>query len=71
VWQVKYLIEKKCFGILEALGVKLGLSTGRIRLYFIYVTCLTLGSPIVVYLFIAFWQNFKHYRAQSKKMIKV
>tara|TARA_X000000950_G_scaffold165022_1_gene201667 strand:- start:8617 stop:8838 length:222 start_codon:yes stop_codon:yes gene_type:complete len=69
VRQVKYLIEKKIFGVLESFGVKLGISSAKVRLYFIYVTFLTLGSPVVIYLILAFWQNFKRYKYQKKKSI--
>jgi len=55
----KYLIERRFFGVCTYLGEKLGISDSRIRLYFIYTSCLTLGSPLVVYLFVAFWMDVK------------
>lgn len=55
------LIEKQGFGVCHYLGNKMGVQISRVRLYFIYLSFGTLGSPIVIYLFIAFWLNVKKY----------
>lgn len=56
-----YLFEQKAFGVCEKIGEKLGISSNIIRLYFIYTTFLTFGSPIFFYLVLAFWMNVKKY----------
>lgn len=58
---IKPIVEKYSFGVCSYLGYKLGVKDSRVRLYFIYTSFLTLGSPIVFYLFIVFWLNFKKY----------
>jgi phage shock protein C len=58
---VRNIIEKQGFGVCTYLGNKMGVQISRVRLYFIYLSFGTLGSPIVVYLFIAFWLNVRKY----------
>lgn len=59
--QLKGLIEKQVFGVCQYIGEIIGISPGRIRTYFIYLSFGTLGSSIIVYLFLAFWINIRKY----------
>lgn len=60
---IQYKIEKYAFGVCSFWGEKLGLATSAIRFFFIYASFLTLGSPIVIYLSLAFLMNIhKHLR---------
>ena len=52
-------IEWSIFGVCAYLGRKLRMPSKRIRLYFIYASFLTLGSPIIVYLTMAFILNLR------------
>lgn len=63
---IKYFVEKRVYGVCTYLGEKFGISTSRIRLYFIYTSFITMGSPIIIYLIMAFWINFKKYIRSSK-----
>ncbi len=65
----KYAIEKSAFGVCTFLGDKMGISTRRIRLYFIYTSCLTLGSPVLFYLIAAFWLNLKRYTEEKRTSV--
>lgn len=56
----KHFIEWQVFGVCSYIGEKIGIATTTIRKHFIYISLLTMGSPIVVYMFIAFWVNFKN-----------
>lgn len=48
------------------LGEKMGVATSSIRLFFIYTSFLTLGSPLVIYLAMAFVLNLRrHMRRRS------
>ncbi|GAB4377725.1 MAG: hypothetical protein Kow0075_06730 [Salibacteraceae bacterium] len=51
--------ERKAFGVCEWLGEKWGIESSRIRLYFIYVSFFTFGSPIVIYFILLFWLEQK------------
>ncbi len=58
---MKTFIEKYSFGVCNYLGSKMGLASSRVRVYFIYASLFTFGSPIVIYLAVAFWLNIKRY----------
>jgi phage shock protein PspC (stress-responsive transcriptional regulator) len=47
-------LEKKIFGVCQWWADKLGVRSSRVRLYFIYLSCVTVASPIVAYLVMAF-----------------
>lgn len=57
--RLQYFIESQAFGVCTALGEKLGFATSSIRLSFIYLSFLTFGSPVIVYLILAFWLNLR------------
>ena len=59
--KVKQFIEWHVFGVCTAIGEKMGIATSTIRKYFIYMSFFTLGSPVIIYLFVAFWMNIKKY----------
>ena len=46
--------ENKAFGVCEWWGKKLGINTTKIRMYFIYLSFFTVGSPIILYFVMAF-----------------
>ena len=62
---IKYEVEKSAFGVCTYLSEKLGIASGRVRTYFIYLTFATLGSSVLVYLFLAFWINIRKYLKRS------
>ncbi|MFZ5555037.1 MAG: PspC family transcriptional regulator [Bacteroidota bacterium] len=53
--------EKQAFGVCEWWGKKLGMQTKNIRLTFIYLSFITFGSMLFVYLVMAFILQHKHY----------
>ncbi len=64
--QIKHYFENHAFGVCAALGDKLGIATSSIRLFFIYASFLTLGSPIIIYMSLAFMLNIRgHLRRRS------
>lgn len=52
-------LEKYAFGVCTRLGEKLRIPISSIRLFFIYSSFLTFGSPIIIYLALAFAMNFR------------
>ncbi len=53
--------EQQTFGVCEWWGKKLGISTTRIRMYFIYLSFFTFGSLIILYFVMAFMLEHKEY----------
>jgi phage shock protein PspC (stress-responsive transcriptional regulator) len=64
---LKHFIEWQVFGVCAAIGERLGIATSVIRKNFIYISCITMGSPVIIYLFIAFWMNIKKYILYSRR----
>jgi len=60
-----HIFTRPVFGVCTFIAEKMGVARERIRLYFIYLSFLTLGSPIIIYLFVAFWLNVKRYIRHS------
>ncbi|HEY1047124.1 MAG TPA: PspC domain-containing protein [Bacteroidia bacterium] len=65
----KSLIEKTAYGVCAKIGEKMGLSTKRIRLFFVYASFLTLGSPVIVYMILAFWMNMRRYAREKRTAV--
>jgi len=64
--KIQLFFEGYAFGVCTYLGEKLGIATSSIRLFFIYASFLTLGSPVVIYLAFAFILNMRaHLRKRS------
>jgi len=66
----RYFVENQIFGVCTRMGEVLNFSASSIRLYFIYATFLTFGSPIIIYLVMAFWVELgKHLRRHKNPTI--
>jgi len=65
--RIKDFVEWQAFGVCSAIGGRLGIATSRIRMWFIYISFLTMGSPIVIYMVLAFWMNMKKYMKAAKR----
>ncbi|MCU0430508.1 MAG: PspC domain-containing protein [Cytophagaceae bacterium] len=62
-------LEKQAFGVCTFLGERLRISSASIRLFFIYTSCLTFGSPVILYLILAFLLNIhKHLRKERSSI---
>ncbi|MCB0819378.1 MAG: PspC family transcriptional regulator [Bacteroidetes bacterium] len=61
--------EKQTFGVCTWLGDKLHMKSAQIRLFFIYASFLTLGSPLIVYLHMAFVLKIKEYIQSSRTRV--
>ncbi|MBC8033562.1 MAG: PspC family transcriptional regulator [Chitinophagaceae bacterium] len=64
---LRHFIEWHLFGVCTYIGEKMGIATGTIRKYFIYISLMTMGSPVVFYFFIAFWMNVKAYILNARR----
>jgi phage shock protein PspC (stress-responsive transcriptional regulator) len=55
------LTENGAFGVCTWLGKKMGIYNGNIRLAFIYLSFITFGSPLIIYIIMAFILKHKHF----------
>ncbi len=62
-------MERSAFGVCSYLGEKMGLASARVRMYFIYLSFVALGSPVIIYLFVAFWLNVKRYIRSKRNLL--
>ena len=53
--------EQQAFGVCQWWGNKLGIDTTSVRMYFIYLSFFTVGSPIIIYFIMAFILEHKNY----------
>lgn len=61
VTQLKYFFEKHGFHVSSRLADKLGIRTSNVRLFFIYISFVTVGLGFGVYLTLAFWIKLKDF----------
>lgn len=64
---LKNFIEWNAFGVCTAIGDRIGIATSRIRTWFMYISFLTMGSPIIIYMVLAFWMNMKRYIMAARR----
>jgi phage shock protein PspC (stress-responsive transcriptional regulator) len=65
--KIREILELNAFGVCTAIGEKLGIASSKIRTWFIYISFLTMGSPIIIYMIMAFWMNMKRYILFGKR----
>lgn len=65
--RLRGFFEWGAFGVCTAIGEVVGIATSRIRMWFIYISFLTMGSPLIVYMVLAFWLNIKKYILYSRR----
>ncbi len=58
---LKFLVESNAFGVCERIGEKLHMPAKDIRLFFIYASCITVASPVIIYMILAFWMKMRDY----------
>lgn len=68
--KIQNYFETQAFGVCEWWGEKLGFKTHKIRLFFIYLSFLTFGSPLIIYLIMAFILEHKDwFKLEKRKTI--
>jgi phage shock protein PspC (stress-responsive transcriptional regulator) len=59
VEKIKTFFERQAFGVCEWWGEKFEIKSANIRLFFIYTSFLAIGSPLIIYLVMAFVLNLR------------
>lgn len=70
--KIAFFFEMRSFGVCSWWARKFGIESNKVRLGFIYATCIGLGSPLIVYLIMAWVLEHKHYfllRSKRKSSI--
>jgi phage shock protein C len=57
---IKTWFERQAFGVCDWWGEKLSIKSSNIRLFFIYASFLTIGSPVIIYMIMAFVLNLRN-----------
>jgi phage shock protein PspC (stress-responsive transcriptional regulator) len=63
----RHFLEWTLFGVCTAIGERFQISIARIRLWFIYISFLTFGSPVILYFILAFWVNIREYMLSARR----
>ncbi|WP_026953374.1 PspC domain-containing protein [Algoriphagus mannitolivorans] len=59
--KLKLFFEERAFGVCSKLGEKLNFPIDSIRLFFIYSSFVTLGSPVIVYVTLAMTMKIRKF----------
>ncbi len=70
IQQVRDFFEINIFGVCHRIGEKLGVSTASVRLFFIYMSFITHGSPVYIYLVFAFTMNTRKFLRKRFEVFK-
>lgn len=66
--KIAFFFELRSFGVCGWWAKKLGIETSKVRLGFIYASFIALGSPLIIYLAMAWILENKHYfKLQRRK----
>ncbi len=67
IQKIIFFFEMRSYGVCTWLARKLGISSSKVRLGFIYASFVTLGSPLLIYLPMAWILEHKHFFKFQKK----
>ncbi len=67
--RIRREFEKRGFEVCHRFGERLGIRPSQIRKFFIYSSFIALGSPLIVYLMLAFLLRLKDEVSQKRESI--
>ncbi len=67
--EIRNYCERRGFEVCSRMGERMGIKPGVVRLYFIYTSFLAFGSPLIIYLFLAFWIRIKDYLKSTRTSV--
>ncbi|MGV6860332.1 MAG: PspC family transcriptional regulator [Putridiphycobacter sp.] len=71
IQKIAFFFEMRSFGVSTWFARKLRVEVSRVRLFFIYFAFIGLGSPILVYLIMAFILEHKHIFKFQRKRVSI
>jgi phage shock protein PspC (stress-responsive transcriptional regulator) len=54
IQKLRNILERNAFGVCSQIAEALNMKASAVRLFFIYSSFITLGSPLIIYLIMAF-----------------
>jgi phage shock protein C len=67
IQKIVFFFEMRSYGVCEWWARKLGISTSKVRIGFIYGSFIALGSPLFIYFSMAWILEHKHYFKFQRK----
>jgi phage shock protein PspC (stress-responsive transcriptional regulator) len=67
IQKIVFFFEMRSFGVCSWWARKLGINISKVRLGFIYASFITMGSPLILYLAMAWILEHKHYFKLQRK----
>jgi len=71
VLRIVEYFEKQAYGVCAWWGDRLGMRPHKIRISFIYLSFITFGSPVLIYLIMAFILEHKENFKLSKRRVSI
>lgn len=69
IYKFRNLVETSAFGVCQDIADRIGIKASKVRMYFIYTSFIAMGSPLIIYLILAFWKNIKRYLTNPGEML--
>lgn len=67
--RIKDYFERRGYEVCARIGERMGIAPGVVRRNFIYISFATFGSPVLVYIFLAFWLRIKDQLRSQKHSV--
>lgn len=67
--EIRNYCERRGFEVCSRMGERMGIKPGVVRMYFIYSSFLAFGSPLLIYLVLAFWIRIKDYLRSTRTSV--
>ena len=61
ILKLRTFFETRGYEVCSRLGERLGIKAAQIRIFFIYASFMTLGSPLIIYFALAFVMRIKDF----------
>jgi phage shock protein C len=69
IYNIKTWFEQQAYGVCDWWGDKLGIKSSTIRLFFIYTSFIAIGSPVIIYLAMAFILNLRNMTRNKRNSV--
>lgn len=67
--KLKLFFEESAFGVCSKIGEKFNFPIDSIRLFFIYTSFITMGSPVILYVSMAMMLKIRKYFRKSNNPV--